>query len=67
MFLEIADEATIKEFEDIAKSYGLTLDLLCEESWARTAFDILQIQEYLRTHPYKKQNTMRQKKLFNIG
>lgn len=66
-FTEVADPESIKELEDIAKSYGLSLDLLCEESWARTTFDILQIQEYLRNNPYKPKNLMRQKKLFNIG
>lgn len=66
MFLETADPDTIKEFEDIVKSYGLTIDQMIEESWARTAFDVLQIQEYVREHPYKPKNLMRQKKLFNI-
>lgn len=67
MFLEVADPVTVKELEKIASSYGLTLDLLVNESWARTAFDILQVQEYVRENPYKPKNLMRQKKLFNIG
>jgi len=66
-FTDVADPATLKELSDIADSYGLSLDLLCEESWARTAFDILQIQEYCREHPYKPANLIRHKKLFNIG
>lgn len=66
-FTDVADPETIKELSDIAESYGLTLDLLCEESWARTAFDILQLQEYCRTHPYKPANMKKQKQLFNIG
>lgn len=66
-FTEVADPKSIRELESIAESYGLSLDLLCEESWARTAFDILQIQEYVRLNPYKPSNLMKQKKLFNIG
>lgn len=66
MFLEVADEATKKELQDIAESYGLSLDLLVSESWARTVFDILQIQEYLRLNPYKPKNVLKTKKLFKI-
>ena len=66
MFLEVADQAAIQELTDIAESYGLSLDLLCNESWARTVFDMLEVQKYIREHPYKPQNLKRQKKLFNI-
>ena len=66
MFLEMADPSTAKELEDIAISYGLTLDLLVNESWARTVFDVLQIQEYVRENPYKPTNMIRSRKLFNI-
>lgn len=66
MFLEVADPVSIQELKDIAESYNLTLDLLCDQSWARTVFDILQLQEYVRTHPYKSQNLKKRKKLFNI-
>lgn len=66
-FTDIADPQTLKELSDLAESYNLTLDLLCEESWARTVFDILQVQEYVRTHPYKKPNMIRQKQLFKIN
>lgn len=66
-FTDIADPKTLQELTDIAESYGLTLDLLCQESWARTAFDILQVQEYVREHPYKPTNLLRKKSLFNIG
>lgn len=67
MFLEVADEKTIKEFTEIVESYGLTVQELVDESWARTVFDILQVQEYVRENPYKPVNAKRQKKLFNIG
>ena len=66
-FTEVADPRTVQELDEIAKSYGLSLDLLCEESWARTVFDILQIQQYCRENPYKPENLKRHKKLFNIG
>lgn len=66
MFTEVADERTLSELKQIAESYGLSLDLLIEESWARTVFDILQIQEYCRTHPYRPANLSRAKRLFNI-
>lgn len=66
-FLETADPQTIKEFTQLVESYGLTVEDMVNESWARTAFDILQVQEYCRNNPYKKTNLMKQKKLFNIG
>lgn len=66
MFLEVSDPKTIKELEEIAISYGLTLDLLVNESWARTVFDILQIQQYVRENPYKPANVTKVRKLFNI-
>lgn len=67
MFLEVADPKTAQEFKDIVASYNLSIEDMCNESWARTAFDILQVQEYVRNHPYKKSNLLRTKKLFNIG
>lgn len=65
-FTEVADSQTLKEFTDIVESYGLTLELLENESWARTVFDILQVQQYVRENPYKPANLVRQKKLFAI-
>ena len=65
-FLETADEATLKEFEAIAHRYNLTLDQLANESAARTAFDICQIQEYMKSHPYKPENLRKQKKLISL-
>jgi len=66
MFLEAADPQTIKEFTEVVEGYGLTVDELVESSSARTAFDILEIQKYVREHPYKPTNLARQKKLFNL-
>lgn len=67
MFLEVADPETVKEFTKLVESYGLTVEDIVNESWARTAFDILQIQEYCRNNPYKPTNLMKHKKLFNIN
>lgn len=66
MFLEAADPQTVKEFTELVESYGLTVDQMINESWARTAFDILQIQQYCRENPYKKNNMLCTKKLFKI-
>ena len=65
-FQETADPETLQEFLDIVEGYGLTLEEMVDESWARTVFDILQIQEYLRSNPYKPTNLKRTKRLFNI-
>jgi len=65
-FIETADEATLQEFESIAASYNLTIDQLVNESAARTAFDICQIQEYMRSHPYKPENLRKQKRLISL-
>lgn len=66
-FQETADPVTLKEFTDIVESYNLTLDLMVNESWARTVFDILQLQQYMRENPYKATNLKRQKKLFDLS
>lgn len=65
-FLEVADEKTLNELKELIDGYGLTLELLQNESYARTAVDILEVQAYMREHPYKPTNLKRQKKLFNI-
>lgn len=67
MFLEVADPDTIKEFTEFIEGYNLTVDDVVNESWARTAVDILEIQKHIREHPYKPTNLIRQKRLFNIG
>lgn len=67
MFLEVADEQTAKEFKELVASYNIPLEDLLNESSARVAFDILEVQKYVREHPYKPTNLMRSKRLFNIG
>lgn len=65
--LDVADSDTLKELTDWAASYGFTLDQICEESSARTAADICEVQRYMREHPYKPENMKRSIKLFAIG
>lgn len=67
MFLEVADSKTVQEFKELIESYNLTVDQVVNESAARTAVDMLEIQAYMRENPYKRANTMRVKRLFNIG
>ena len=67
MFLEVADPQTKKEFIDLVEGYNLTVDQVCNESAARTALDMLEVQAYLRENKYKPTNILRSKKLFNIG
>lgn len=64
-FLQVCDEDTYQEFEKLANSYGLTIDQLKTDNAARVVFDVLQIQEGLRTvYKYKPENLKRTKKLF---
>ena len=67
MFLEAADPATVKEFTELVESYGLTIEQVLNESAARTALDMLEVQAYVKENPYKPTNLMKSKKLFNIG
>lgn len=67
MFLEVADPKTAEEFTKLIEGYGLTVDQVIEESAARTAVDMLEVQAYMRENPYKPTNLMRSKRLFNIG
>ncbi len=65
-FLDICDEDTLKELTELVESYNLTLDQMVNESAARTAFDIVEVQKYIKAHPYKPENVKRVKKLFEI-
>lgn len=67
MFLEAADPETVREFTELVESYNMTIDDVLNDSSARTAVDILQIQQYCRENPYKPINLKKQKKLFSIG
>lgn len=64
--LDVADKDTLKELEEWAAGYNFTLDQMCEESAARTAADICEVQKYVREHPYKPENLKRNRKLFSL-
>ena len=66
MFLEVADPKTRQELIDIVEGYGIPIDELPEDSSARTAVDILEIQKYLRENPYKPESLKRHKSLFKL-
>lgn len=51
-FTRMCDEGTYKEFEELCKSRGFTVEQLCNDNAARTAFDILEIQKAIKG-PYK--------------
>jgi hypothetical protein len=64
-FLETCDEATYKEFEDLAASYGFTIEQLKNENSCRVAFDIVEVQKAIEEDwKYKETNHIRSKKLF---
>lgn len=64
-FLETCDEATYKEFEDLAASYGFTIEQLKNENSCRVAFDIVEVQKAIEGDwKYKETNHIRSKKLF---
>lgn len=64
-FLETCDEATYKEFEDLAASYGFTIEQLKNENSCRVAFDIVEVQKAIEGDwKYKETNNIRSKKLF---
>lgn len=64
-FLQLCDENTYRELEEICERYHLTVQQLKEDNAARVAFDIMQIQEGLKgEYKYKPENLRRSKKLF---
>lgn len=65
-FYEACDTATLKEFTDLLAHYHLTLDQVIEDSCARTALDIVEIQQYVKEHPYKATNRSVSRKLFSL-
>ena len=65
-FLEMCDEATLKKFTDLAASYNFTPEQLQEDSAARTAFDVVEVQKFVKENPYKRSNVKKSIKLFTI-
>lgn len=65
-FVEMCDEINIKKFTDLVASYNFTVEQLQEDSAARTAVDILEVQKFIRENPYKPANLKKTRKLFTI-
>ncbi len=65
-FYETCDKATLQEFKDLLTHYHLTLDQVIEESSARTAMDIIEIQQYVRENPYRDVNRVKSRRLFEL-
>jgi len=65
-FYEACDKETLKEFMDLIEHYHLTLDQLINDSCARTAFDIVEIQQYVKENPYQPSNRAVSRKLFQL-
>ena len=66
LFTEICDEKTLEKFKKFAESYGFTVDQLQEESAARTALDMCEVQKYVKSHPYHPSNRVKVKRLVQI-
>ena len=66
-FIELADADTLKEFEQFLDKFGVTIDEISENSSARCAICIYEIQQFLKENPYKPENLTRSKRLFAIG
>lgn len=65
-FTDICDEQTLNELEELAASYNFTLQQLCEDASARTVMDMMEVQKYVKAHPYKPVNVKRVRRLFEI-
>ena len=65
-FHMVCDPATKKELEDLLASYNFTIEQITEDSAARTALDICEVQKYVKEHPYKRSNMRRSKKLVEL-
>lgn len=63
-FIDTADEATLKEFEEFLAGYGFTIDQISEDNSARVAVDICEVQQFLKHNPCKPENIVRSKRLF---
>lgn len=64
-FIQLADEATLKQFEEFVAHYHLTIDQLKNDNAARVAVDIVESQlAFKGDWAYKPGNLVRTKKLF---
>ena len=65
-FCEIADEETLRKFDELLDYYGFTREQMMEESSARTALDMCEVQRYCAENPYAPEKILRARKLFKI-
>ena len=64
-FVKTCDPKTLKELEEICASRNFTIDQLCTDNAARTAFDICEIQKAIEgPYKYKEGSMKKQKSLF---
>lgn len=66
-FIELADADTLKEFEVFLDKFGVTVDEISDNSSARCAICIYEIQQFLKENPYKPENLTRSRRLFSLG
>lgn len=64
-FLDICDEKSLETFKEFLKGYGIDEpERLCESSSLRTAIDMCEIQQFVKTHPYLPEKVWRPKSIF---
>ena len=64
-FLDICDEDTLNTFKEFLKGYGIDEpEKLCDSSSIRTAIDMCEVQQFVKTHPYLPENVWRPKSIF---
>ena len=64
-FVKTCDKETMKELEALCASRNFTIEQLCNDNAARTAFDICEIQRAIEgPYKYKEDNLKKQKSLF---
>lgn len=65
-FIRTADEYTLSRFKEFLKSYNTDIEEVKNNNAVRCVICIREIQQFVKTHPYKPENRLRHKKLFNI-
>lgn len=66
-FLDICDEETLRVFKEHLKGYGIdNPEELCDSSSLRTAIDMCEVQQFVKTHPYLPETVKRPRRLFEL-
>ena len=65
-FIRTADEYTLQRFKEFLKSYKTDIDEVRNNNAVRCVICIREIQQFIKENPYKPENLLRHKKLFNI-